>query len=162
MKIQIKAKFGNTILFEGEYESTTACLVDAVSKKADLSRADLSRADLRRADLRGACLSWADLRGAYLGGAYLGGAYLGGTKEKPEMVIKENGIIQVGMIGSRKDFLISFDTEDRGIIIRAGCFIGTLKEFLSKVKESHSGTVHEAEYKAAITMIKAIFKARGR
>ena len=147
MKIQIKARFSGAILFKGEYESTKHAVIDAVKKGADLG---------------GAYLRGADLGGAYLRGAYLGGADLGGTKEKPEKIIKVDGILQIGAIGSRADFLLAFDTEDCGIIIKAGCFTGTLAEFTKAVKEKHKSGQYLAEYKAAIAMIKATFKARSK
>jgi len=76
MKITIKCRWNNKILFEGEYESTKAAVVDAVSKRADLRRADLrgaylQGADLQGADLQGADLRWADLQGADLRGEKL-------------------------------------------------------------------------------------------
>jgi len=54
-------------------------LVEAVSKRADLSGAYLSGADLSGADLSGAYLSGADLSGAYLSGANLYEANLSGA-----------------------------------------------------------------------------------
>jgi uncharacterized protein YjbI with pentapeptide repeats len=89
MKIQIKFRWSDRIIFEGEYESLKRALMDAVKKKTDLSGADLSGADLSGADLRdavlsgavlsGAVLRGADLRGAVLSGAVLSGAVLSGA-----------------------------------------------------------------------------------
>ena len=94
MKIQIKHRFSNKILFEGDYSSTKECLISAVNKKIDLGDAYLVDANLEGANLRGANLVDANLRGAnlrganlvdanlgdaYLGGANLGDAYLGGA-----------------------------------------------------------------------------------
>lgn len=42
MKIQIKARFTNSILFEGSFESTKEAIVKAVSNNANLRNADLS------------------------------------------------------------------------------------------------------------------------
>jgi uncharacterized protein YjbI with pentapeptide repeats len=46
MKIQIKSRWSNKILFEGEYNSMKECVVDANLSDADLSGADLSDAKL--------------------------------------------------------------------------------------------------------------------
>ena len=59
------------VIFTSDALSIKDALVEAVSKKADLSGADLSGANLTDADLRGA-----DLRGANLSGANLSGANL--------------------------------------------------------------------------------------
>ena len=125
MKIVIKSRFGEKILFEGEYESTKYAVIDAVSKKA-----------------------------------YLRGAYLRGDKEQPELVLTENGILQQGPIGSRRDYLVSYLTTDAGIYIKAGCFFGSLAKFTKKVNEVHSESTYAHEYKAAIAMINAVFKTR--
>ena len=81
-------------------------------------RADLSRADLSLADLSDANLSRADLRRANLSGADL-----------PFV------ILQVGPIGSRKDYVI-YNASDDNII--CGCWNaykgGTLAEFEERVE----------------------------
>ena len=69
MRIQIKSRFDDRLLFECEAETMLVALQMAVAAKAYLGGAYLGGAYLRGADLRGA-----DLRGAYLGGADLGGA----------------------------------------------------------------------------------------
>jgi len=84
MKITIKSRWNDKVLFEGEYESTKHALIDAVAKRADLYGADLQGANLQGAylygaDLQGANLQGADLQGANLQGAYLYGAYLRGA-----------------------------------------------------------------------------------
>jgi uncharacterized protein YjbI with pentapeptide repeats len=58
MKIQIKNRYTEAVLFEGDYVSLAVALVEAVKNKTDLC---------------GANLRDANLSGAYLGGAYLGG-----------------------------------------------------------------------------------------
>jgi uncharacterized protein YjbI with pentapeptide repeats len=68
---QIKSRFNNSVLFECEANSIKECLVEAVSKNANLfgaklHGADLSGADLSGADLRDANLFGADLRGEIL------------------------------------------------------------------------------------------------
>ena len=92
------------------------------------SRADLSRANLSRANLYGADLSRAK-----------------GIKD----------ILQIGPIGSRKDYLIALKLEDDSIQIRAGCFVGTIKEFEDRVKETHKDNEHGKAYKLAMKLIQA-------
>ena len=117
---------------------------------ADLYGANLYGADLRGADLRGADLYGADLRGADLYGANLRGADLGEGKK----LIGDRPFFQCGPIGSRSDCLMSFITE-QGIIIKAGCFTGTLDEFCAAVAETHSDSKHAKEYEMAMLMIEA-------
>ena len=69
MKVEIKSRFNNNLLFRAEVGSLKLAVELAV--KSDI---DLRDADLRGAYLRGADLSNADLSGAYLRGAYLSGA----------------------------------------------------------------------------------------
>jgi hypothetical protein len=78
-KIQIKHRWTEAVLFEGEFETLKDAVAAAIANRAYLNGAYLSGADLRRADLSGADLSGADLNGAYLNGAYLNGAYLNGA-----------------------------------------------------------------------------------
>ena len=108
---------------------------------ADLWRADLWRADLRRADLRGADLREVNLRGADLRGADLRGANL---QEK---------IVQVGPIGSRRDYTVYWVDRD---IVRCGCWNeyrgGSLEEFKSRIDEVYPGGPYRQEYLAAIAM----------
>jgi len=66
MKIQIKKRFNDEILIEGEANSFKEFVE---SNKADLSRANLSRANLSRADLSKANLAEAELSRANLYGA---------------------------------------------------------------------------------------------
>lgn len=54
MKIQIKHRYTNTILFEAEAISAKVAVVTAVQQKANLSRADLFGANLSGANLSGA------------------------------------------------------------------------------------------------------------
>ena len=140
-----------------------ADLRDAYLGGADLRGADLGGAYLRGAYLRGADLGGADLggtdlggtdlRGADLGGAYLGGAYLRGKK-----LISERPVLQVGPIGSRQDYLLSFIT-DGGVILRAGCFEGSRDEFAAAVEKTHGASAHGDEYRAALVLIDAHAKA---
>lgn len=159
---EIKHRFTGNILFSLETESLKLCVEAAVKAKtylegADLEDADLEGADLRDAYLRGANLEGADLRGADIRGAYLGGAdlrgadlrgaYLGGAK-----LLGEHPILQIGPIGSRGDYFVSYLT-DKGIFLKAGCFFGTIEQFKEKSKSTHNGNIHAIEYEAALTLI---------
>ena len=66
MHIEIKSRFSDKIIFEGEYSSIKDAVEDAIKNKVSLQYADLRGADLQYADLRGAYLQGADLRGEIL------------------------------------------------------------------------------------------------
>jgi hypothetical protein len=120
---------------------------------ADLRGADLYRADLYCADLGGANLGGANLRGADLRGADLGGANLRGADLGVKKLIGERPFLQVGPIGSRSDYLLSFIT-DKGIHLKAGCFSGSIDEFESALDAEHGSNEHGDEYRAALVLIR--------
>ena len=146
---EITHRHTGSILYSGGGETLRDVVVSAVEGGADLRGADLRSADLGSAYLRGADLGGADLGGADLGGAYLGGADLRGAK-----LIGDRPILQIGPIGSRSDYLIAFVT-DQGVLVRAGCFFGSLDEFSSAVDKTYGDSVHGIEYATAIAMIDA-------
>jgi hypothetical protein len=76
MKIQIKNRFDNSVIFETEAANTREAVLAAISQKVSLSSADLRSADLRSADLRSADLRSADLSSADLRSAVLRSADL--------------------------------------------------------------------------------------
>ena len=111
MKIQIKNRFTDSVIIEGEYKSIKEALeknseVDLRETNllgADLREANLLGVDLSWANLRGVDLSWANLRwtnllGADLLGADLSGANLSGAKikatQKDELLKAINIIIE--------------------------------------------------------------------
>ena len=112
-----------------------ADLCGADLRNADLCYANLHDADLHDADLRGADLRYANLCGANLCGANLRDADL------PAIVL------QVGPIGSRKDYVVYNASNDN---IRCGCWNdykgGTLAEFEARVEE-----VYPSEKKDTLT-----------
>ena len=117
---------------------------------ADLCGANLRNANLRNADLCGAYLCDADLRGADLCGAYLRSADL------PAI------ILQVGPIGSRKDYIVYNASDDN---IRCGCWNdykgGTLEEFEARVEEVYPSENKDTlkfrnEYLAVIGYFKTV------
>ncbi len=77
MNIQIKNRYTNEIIIEGEANSIKELLEK--NRGADLSGAGLRGANLREANLCGADLSGAELRGANLREANLCGADLCGA-----------------------------------------------------------------------------------
>ena len=126
-----------------------ANLRDANLRGADLCDANLHGADLRGADLRGADLRDANLRGANLRGANLCGADLRGANLRGADLFDAGLcdadlcradlpaiILQVGPIGSRKDYIVYNASDDN---IRCGCWNdymgGTLEEFEARVEE---------------------------
>jgi uncharacterized protein YjbI with pentapeptide repeats len=173
MKIQIKARFTGSVLFEHEAEgnSIKITLEAAVKARANLARAYLARADLARANLDGANLAGANLAGAYLAGAYLdganlagaylAGAYLDGAYLAGAYLAGERPILQIGPIGSRGAYFASYLTT-AGIKIKAGCYFGTRDEFAAKVDAEHGDSVHGEEYRAALVLIDAHAKLWGK
>ncbi len=79
MKITIKARFGDAILFEGEYESTKHAVVDAVAKRVNLRGSDLRGSNLLCSDLRGSNLRGSNLSGSNLRGSDLSYSNLSGS-----------------------------------------------------------------------------------
>jgi hypothetical protein len=77
VRIQIKSRWDDIVLWTGEAASLRDAVIQAVDGGADLRGANLRGANLRGANLRGANLRGANLRGADLRGANLGGANLG-------------------------------------------------------------------------------------
>ena len=91
-----------------------------------------------------AALEKAVSAGAYLAGANLAGANLVGNRP----------ILQIGPIGSRCAYLVSYIT-DAGIKVRAGCFFGSIEEFEAACAKTHGDNDHGKEYAAAVAMIRA-------
>lgn len=113
---------------------------------ADLYGANLYGADLQGADLREADLQGADLQGADLQGADLQGADLGETK-----------VVQMGPLGSRRDYLVVMRFSDGTLDAQAGCFHGTLEALEAAVAETHAHhPPYQREYQAAIAYARAM------
>ena len=79
MLIQIKTRWDDSVIFEGEFESLLLAVEEAVRKNVNLYGANLYGANLYGASLEGASLVGADLDGANLYGASLKGASLVGA-----------------------------------------------------------------------------------
>ena len=130
-KVEIKSRWGEAVLFS-----------------CDVPIGIASGAALRHA-LEKATTAGANLAGAYLDGANLAGAYLARAK-----LIGQRPVFQIGPIGSRCAYLLTFIT-DQGVQVRAGCFAGSLDEFEQAVKETHGENEHGKEYTTAIAMVRA-------
>lgn len=126
-------------------------LVDkSTGERANLRYANLRGVNLRNADLRYADLSSANLRDADLCGADLFGVILPMT------------ILQVGPMGSRKDYVVYNASDDN---IRCGCWNnykgGTLEEFEARVEEVYPSEKKDTlnfrnEYLAVIGYFKTV------
>ena len=93
-------------------------------------------------------LSGTDLHGADLHGADLSGAVLGETK-----------IIQLGPLGSRKDYLVVKRFKDGSTEAMTGCFHGSLEKFAAAVEETHKDHAQFLiEYRAAIQLCRDAWK----
>ena len=130
-----------------EADLSLADLAEANLSRANLSRANLSRANLSRVDLSRVDLSWADLSWANLAGAIVADGYA---------IIGRRPVLQIGPIGSRLGVLVAFRT-DKGLMLRAGCFIGTAEQFTDAVRETHEDGTHAADYMAALDFIRNWF-----
>ena len=140
MKIEIKHRYNDSILFAHDCEENSLKITLQMALKAS---ANLYGADLGGANLRGANLYGADLYGADLGGANLYGKKL----------IGDRPFLQLGPIGSRSDYLLSFII-DKGIHLKAGCFSGSIDEFESALDAEHGSNKHGDEYRAALVLIR--------
>ena len=155
MKIEIKHRYNDSILFAHDCEenSLKITLQMALKASANLYGADLGGANLRGANLYGADLRGADLGGADLGGANLYSANLYGANLYGKKLIGDRPFLQLGPIGSRSDYLLSFII-DKGIHLKAGCFSGSIDEFESALDAEHGSNKHGDEYRAALVLIR--------
>ena len=158
--MQIKHRRTGIVLVEGASGMTMRQTLEmATANKIDLSSADLRGADLRGADLRSANLSSADLRGANLSSANLYGANLrcadlrGAELSDVLTLVGDRPFFTIGPIGSRSDYIQSFITNN-GVIIKTGCFNGSIDDFERAVVDTHGGSNHATEYQSAITLIR--------
>ena len=96
MKIQIKNRYTEEVIYECEAESLKEAVEKAVKEKADLSEANLREADLRGANLRGADLSKADLREADLSEADINAVfYKTKITKKQKTLIDESDLFEI-------------------------------------------------------------------
>jgi hypothetical protein len=137
-----------------------ANLAGAYLADANLADANLAGAYLARANLAGAYLADANLAGAYLAGAILAGAYLaranlaGAKFSEDKLLIGKRPYMAIGPIGSRCA-MVNLWITDKGPMVKAGCFTGTLEEFAAAVTKTHGTNDHAKEYEMAILMFES-------
>ena len=96
MKIKIKNRFSDEVIYEYEAESVKEAVEKAVKEKANLSRANLREANLWGADLSGANLREANLIGADLREANLNAVfYRTKVTEKQKKQIVESDLFEI-------------------------------------------------------------------
>ena len=139
MQFEIKRRHTGAVLYAGGGETLRDVVEAAVRVGARLV---------------GASLDGASLDGARLDGARLDGARLDGAWLYKNRLVGRRPIIQIGPIGSRSGYLVAYLT-DAGVMIRAGCFFGTLDAFRAACAETHGDSIHGREYAAAIAMIES-------
>ena len=70
--------------------------------------------------------------------------------------VKKGKYFACDRIGSEKRKTYFFMDETEKMFVRAGCFFGTLPEFIERVKEVHAGTKFEKEYLMACELAKVV------
>ena len=70
--------------------------------------------------------------------------------------VKNGRFITVARIGSASRTTYFFGDENKNIFVQCGCFFGTDTEFFAKVEQTHKGSVHEKNYKAALAFAKIV------
>lgn len=131
-----------------------AKMMEVNMRFAYLHGSDLSETNLTYGFLQGAHLNGADLRGAKLEGTYLTDADL------REANLGNTKILQLGPLGSRKDYLVvkRFPTGETEVM--TGCFRGTLLEFEDAVLETYSTwSSYYREYRDTIDYIRGLWGA---
>ena len=73
------------------------------------------------------------------------------------LIKNQPDIVSIGLIGSRNDTTTFYRMKDGTVAVSCGCFSGTIDEFENAVHETHSGTIYEKQYNAAIAFAKAYF-----
>jgi hypothetical protein len=154
------SEFGEATLVNCQL--TKAVITDTSFRGADMFLCRLDDARIRTSNFRGAKLHYDGLRYAELGHVELGDATLHDDEDPYGRVWTfANGasILRIGPIGSRGDKLLAFATTD-GIVVRTGCFIGTIDDFARAVKKTHGDGFHARQYAAAIAMVREMEEAR--
>jgi hypothetical protein len=142
MRIQIKSRFDDRILYECAAESMLVALQQAVKTGANLYGANLDGANLTRANLYGANLDGANLTRANLYGK--------------EIV----SVVQFGGIGSERRSSTAIVLVDGSVDVRCGCFCGSLGEFAAQIERTHANNSRcLAEYRAAVEFVQKCAEA---
>ena len=64
-------------------------------------------------------------------------------------------LLTIDAIGSRDGCTTFFRTKEKQIKVSCGCFLGTVAEFVEKVKQTHGNSKHAKTYALAIELAKA-------
>ena len=72
--------------------------------------------------------------------------------------VKNGKYFACDRIGSEKRKTYFFMDENGKMFVRAGCFFGTLTEFIARVKEVHAGTKFEKEYLIACELAEVVLE----
>lgn len=116
--------------------------------------ADMTSCTFDNCSFVGANLGYADMRRCHFDENTLS-EFQNTTVFDGLRLISENPILQIGPIGSRHDYLLAFMT-DKGVVVNAGCFRGTLKSFQEQVRDTHANNPEYMDaYEAAIRMIRS-------
>lgn len=67
---------------------------------------------------------------------------------------KETDYLTIGPIGIRNEFITFMREEGNEILVRRGCFLGELDDFMKKVTKTHGDNQHGRSYRAAIELAK--------
>jgi len=126
-----KNRFTDAVIYEGESGLTT---------RQNLEKATASRANLYGADLSSANLSRANLSRAKF--------------DSEKVLIGNRPYFAIGPIGSRCAVVTLWLT-DKGPMVKAGCFTGTLDEFVVACERTHGDSDHGKEYAMAVLMFEA-------
>lgn len=72
-------------------------------------------------------------------------------------ITKSTDILIIGPIGSRNSITTFYYNKDKNIMVRCGCFYGTIREFEIQVKETHEDNEkYLDQYLGAIAYVKSI------
>lgn len=69
-------------------------------------------------------------------------------------IASNKDFLYIQNLGSRFDNMIFFKTKNNQIIVKCGCFSGTIEEFIKKVEEKHGDNKYSKEYKLAVKLAK--------
>ena len=72
--------------------------------------------------------------------------------------MKNGGYIAIDRIGSENRKAYFFIDGSGKIYVRAGCWFSDLDNFKKRVKEVHTGTIHERTYLAACELAEIMLK----
>ena len=142
-----RANLCNANLLGVDLCSANLCGADLLD--ADLSGANLSDSDLSGADLSGANLCSADLRRANLSGVDLHNTNLSQASTQEVVGIRILSVDNIGSYNGKVTYVPHLD------VVFAGCWKGTLNEFLKKGKAMNE---NDPEKTKQIELVYALFE----